>query len=142
MKHLLITILLALIVGCTGIESDPVTVPVTIVFTHTGDDGIVGLASLIEWKWATDTLKSWDQWTMITDTITPQIPLTLDTAYFEIVFPDNGIYWIGLNTADEPQAHLNGGRNWSGICVKATIYLPDNIAPACIVSDIIEVLIQ
>lgn len=110
---------------CFPVQSGPISKSISIPFIHTGDDADVGTASLLEWKWSADTTLSWDQWTMVSNSITPMVAYTPDTAIFEVVFPDNGIYWIAVNAADEVN-------NWSGVCIIAEVRVPDIIAPSCI----------
>ena len=122
MKHLT---LIFLFLFCFGmVTAGPISTTVDVAFSHPGDDPTDGTATLIEWKWTADTTLSWDQWSMITDTITPQPFGTADTVAFDIVFPDNGLYWIGKNAYDD-------AGNQSGPCVHGQVDLPDITGPSC-----------
>jgi len=132
MRHILVTIFV-LIFCFGGLSAGPVNTDIEIEFTHPGDDGIVGTAYQIEWRWTDDTLASWSDWNMITDTITPQVALTLDTAYLSVEFPDNGYYWVAVRASDEAQ-------NWTDICMIHEIFLPDQTGPSCIISTVLSVV--
>ena len=131
MKHVLMTVFI-LLFCFGGISAGPINTTIDVEFIHPGDDMDVGTASLLVWKWTIDTTMTWDQWTMITDTITPLISPTLDTAHFDIEFPESGTYWIGVMVADEVP-------NWSGICLKLKLVLYDKVGPSCATGTIIGV---
>ena len=130
MKHCLF---IAVLLFCfSGSAAGPISTTVHIEFTHPGDDGVVGMASLIEWKWTADTTLSWNQWAMITDTITPLVSPTIDTAHFEIEFPGEGEYYIAVRAADEVP-------NWSERCPKIKVVLYDQEGPSCSPASLIGV---
>ena len=124
MKHIAIAVFL-LLFCFGGVSAGPISTEVEIIFNHPGDDSVSGTASLIQWKWTSDTALAWSRWVFITDTVMPLPYGTADTAVFDIEFPDNGIYWIGANASDEVN-------HWSGKCVLTEVDLPDISGPSCI----------
>ncbi len=123
MKHILM--ILFILVVCFGwLSAGPIQTTVHVEFSHFGDNGTEGTASILEWKWTANTFQAWSQWTMITDTMTPLLGGTIDTAHFAIEFPGDGEYFIAVRAADEVS-------NWSNVCTKVKIVLFDQIAPSC-----------
>ncbi len=131
MRHTLVTTFVLLF--CFGAYAGPVQTEITMEFSHPGDDGTVGTAAKIEWRWTTDTLANWPDWILITDTITPQLALTLDTAFLAIEFPEDGTYWIAVTAKDEAS-------NWTDICSVNEITLADEVGPSCISATVLSVV--
>lgn len=129
MKHVLMATMI--MIFCFGaLSAGPIQTTVDLEFNHPGDDGIVGTATTIIFYWTADTTSL--SWVFITDTVTPVESPTLDTAHFDIEFPDNGSYWIGANAIDE-------AGNESGMCIFGRVDLPDITGPSCVTGTIIGV---
>lgn len=124
MRHLLIIALL-LIVGCAGVESEPVTITQEFSYTATGDDGIVDQAAMVQIRMAQtqDSLVSyWDACSIVIETV-PWAPTVNDTLTVQITIETGVTYYFAIKIADEIP-------NWSGLSNVVILTFPDVTGPS------------
>lgn len=122
---LLIIILLAMMVACTGIESDPVTITQKFSYTATGDDGIVDQAAMVQIRMAQtqDSLVSyWDACSIVIETV-PWAPTVNGTLTVQVTIETGVTYYFAIKTADEVA-------NWSGLSNVVVLTFPDVTPPS------------
>lgn len=110
MKHLLIVALLALIVGCTAIESDPIEIIQTFTYTSVGAHGLTGQAVSVQMRMAQSEdslINHWDSCYIVSVWSAPA-PLLHDTVHLPLTVDMDVTYYFALKT-------VNNLPKWSGI---------------------------
>ena len=125
MRYLFIICAFALIAGCSGVGSDPVTVDGWYSYTAVGDDDMVGQANKVQLRVARtqDSLTDyWDDCTIVYDGATWP-PFVYDTLPFQLTVTTGVPYYFGIKTADEIP-------NWSGLSNIVELTWADITAPS------------
>lgn len=151
MKYVFAALLLFM-VGCSMVGSDPVTINQQFAYTATGDDGIVGQASLTQIRAALsadDLINDWDNCLIINEH-TPWISQVRDSLSVDVIVNTGIDYYFATKIADEVQPFRSGahwhidstvipwdttaltpqGRNWSMLSNIITRNYPDVTAPS------------
>lgn len=124
-NYILLALTLLLVVGCSHVGSDPVTIPQPFTYIAPGDDGIEGQASLTQIRMAlsaSDLQTNWDNCTIISEH-TPWSPGVRDTIDVSVEVETGVDYYFALKVADEVL-------NWSVLSNIITRSYPDVTPPS------------
>ena len=131
---LLITILLALMIGCTNIDSGPTDTTVKLTFAHAGEDGILGIVARYDVRYTDDRSLPFNQWTVIPQVVIPKEPPHIDTLFFDITFPDDEtMYYFAAKAVDD-------ANHWSLLHPIDSFYIDDITPPSNVVLKILEII--
>ncbi len=120
-------LLCLLAVGCTGLQSDPVSITGLFAYTAPGDDGMSGQASRVQIRMAltSDSLvNNWASCQIISDHV-PAPGGVYDTIQASFDIETGVMYYFALKAADERP-------NWSPLSNIITRVYPDITAPSIV----------
>ena len=126
MKYLPL-ILCLFVIGCTGVQSDPINNYADLKWTAPGDDWGVGTATCYELIWTLDTTLDYTQWAYLacTSMVTPSIAGTQESIRLNNL-PSDTVIYVKIRASDEVPNYAE----WSNMAAKRT---PDEIPPKPIV---------
>lgn len=141
-----LAICLSIFVGCSELISEPVNEDLHLEFTTTGDDGIMGVASIVELRYSLDSanlINDFEACSLLFVNESPKNPNELDSIDVSAILMSGNIYFFGVRIGDEVQRQnlqfdvvsndtiylTYQGRNWSNTSNVIRKYIQDETPP-------------